>query len=117
VREVEEIKTRSEDLRQQIVEDTEHGVSKAPAARLFDVSLSLVGRYARLAHRGDSLVAAKGSGRHPKIDESANKLLEKDVEERPAATVLQRRRFLERTTAENLSDTTVGRKLKWKGFG
>lgn len=110
------MKAYSEDLRQKIVEATERGVSKAQAARLFGVSLSSVKRYARLARRGDSLAPGKGSGRPAKIDENAKKLLEKDVEERPAATVSERRRFLEHITGESLSDSTVGRRLKRMGF-
>src|SRR5437763_1928626 len=106
------MKAYSEDLRQKIVEATEEGgVSKARAARLFGVSLSSVKRYAGLARRGGSLAPGKGSGRPPKIDENAKKLLEKDVEERPAATLSQRRRFLEHITGESLSDSTVGRML------
>jgi len=110
------MKAYSEDLRQKIVEATERGVSKAQAARLFGVSLSSVKRYARLVRRGGSLAPGKGSGRPPKIDENAKKLLEKDVEERPAATVSERRRFLEHITGESLSDSTVGRSLKRMGF-
>ena len=110
------MKAYSEDLRQKIVEATERGVSKAQAARLFGVSLSSVKRYARLARRGDSLAPGKGSGRPAKIDENAKKLLEKDVEERPAATVSERRRFLEHITGQSLSDSTVGRRLKRMGF-
>ena len=110
------MKAYSEDLRQKIVEATERGVSKAQAARLFGVSLSSVKRYVRLARRGGSLAPGKGSGRPPKIDENAKKLLQKDVEERPAATVSERRRFLEHITGESLSDSTVGRMLKRIGF-
>lgn len=110
------MKAYSEDLRRKIVEATERAVSKAQAARLFGVSLSSVKRYARLARRGGALAPGKGSGRPPKIHENAKKLLEKDVEERPAATVWQRRRFLERITGESLSDSTVGRTLKRMGF-
>ena len=110
------MKAYSEDLRQKIVEATERGVSKAQAARLFGVSLSSVKRYVRLARQGGSLAPGKGSGRPPKIDENAKKLLEKDVEERPAATVSERRRFLEHISGESLSDSTVGRMLKRMGF-
>jgi transposase len=110
------MKAYSEDLRQKIVEATQRGVSKAQAARLFGVILSSVKRYARLARRGGSLAPSKGSGRPPKIDENAKKLLEKDVEERPVATVSKRRRFLEHITGESLSDSTVGRMLKRMGF-
>jgi transposase len=80
------------------------------------MSLSSVKRYAGLARRGGSLSPGKGSGRPPKIEESAKKLLEKDVEVRSAATVSERRHFLERVTGESLSDSTVGRLLKRMGF-
>jgi transposase len=110
------MKAYSEDLRQKIVQATRRGVSKAQAARLFGVSLSSVKRYAGLARRGGSLAPSKSSGRPSKIGESAKKLLERDVQERPAATVSQRRRFLERITGESLSDSTVGRTLKRLGF-
>ena len=110
------MKAYSEDLRQKIVEATERGVSKAQAARLFNLSLSSVKRYARLARQGGSLAPGKGSGRPPKINESAKQLLEKDVQERSAATISERRRFLEHITGESLSDSTVGRMLKRMGF-
>ena len=110
------MKAYSEDLPQKIVEATERGVSKAQAARLFNLSLSSVKRYARLARQGGSLAPGKGSGRPPKIDESAKQLLEKDVQERSAATTSERRRFLEHITGESLSDWTVGRMLKRMGF-
>ena len=93
------------------------GVPKAQAARLFGVSLSSVKRYARLARRGGSPAPAKGSGQPAKIDENAKKkLLDKDVEERPAFTVSQRRRFLEHTTGQSLGHSTVGRMLKRMSF-
>src|SRR3712207_9100637 len=85
----------SEDLRKKIVAAIERGMSKAQAARLFDVSLSSVKRYARTARRGDPLTPKKSPGRPRKAHEKATVLLEKDVEERPSATIGQRRRFLE----------------------
>jgi transposase len=46
----------SEDLRKKIVAAIEQrGMPKAQAARLFDVSLSSVKRYARIASQGESL--------------------------------------------------------------
>ena len=58
----------------------------------------------------------KGGGRPPKIDQNAEKLLEEEVKERPAATVAERCRFLERTTGKVLSASTVKRLLKRLGF-
>jgi transposase len=106
----------SEDLRKKIVAAIERGMSKAQAARLFDVSLSSVKRYSRTAREGGSLEPRKSTGRPTKTDEKARVLLEKDVEERPSATIGQRRRFLEHITATTLSDSTVRRLMKRLGF-
>ena len=111
------MKPYSEDLRTRIVRAVEGGgISKSAAARLFGVSLSSVKRYLRIAQRGVSLAPKKGGGRPPKIDQSAEKLLEEDLKERPAATVSERRRYLEHTTGKSLSDSTVKRLLKRLGF-
>ena len=111
------MKSYSEDLRKRIVRAVEvGGTSKSAAARLFGVSLSSVKRYLRLVERGAALTPRKGGGRPPKMDQTVQKLLEEDVKERPAATVSERRRFLEHTTGKGLSDSTVKRLLKRLGF-
>jgi transposase len=110
------MKPYSEDLRRSIVRAVEDGMSKSAAARLFGVSLSSVKRYLRIAQRGVSLAPRKGGGRPPKIDQNVEKLLEEDVKERPAATVAERCRFLQRTTGKVLSASTVKRLLKRLGF-
>jgi len=51
------------------------------------------------------------------VHRTTQKLLEEDVHKRPAATVCERRRFLERLTGKSLSDSTVRRVLKRLGFG
>ena len=110
------MKAYSEDLRQKIVQTVEGGLSKTQAAHLFNVSLSSVKRYVRNAQRGESLKPRKGSGRPPKVGENEKRLLEDDVQERPAATVSQRRIFLESITGKTLSNPTVRRLLKRMGF-
>jgi transposase len=100
------LRAYSEDLRKKIVSAVERGMSKAQAARLFDVSLSSVKRYSRTARGGGSLEPGKSPGRPRKVNESARALLEADVKERPAATISQRRRFLEHLTGTALSDST-----------
>jgi transposase len=89
---------------------------KAQAARSFDVSLSSVKRYSRMASQGGSLKPRKSTGRPRKAGAKARGLLEKDVQERPSATISQRRRFLEHITGKTLSDSTVRRLLKRMGF-
>ena len=110
------MKPYSEDLRRRIVRAVEGGTSKAAAARLFGVSLSSVKRYLRIVERGAALAPRTGGGRPPKTDQTTEKLLKEDAKERPAATVSQRRRFLEHTTGKALSDSTVKRLLKRLGF-
>ena len=110
------IKPYSEDLRRSIVRAVEGGTSNSAAARLFGVSLSSVKRYLRIAQRGGSLAPKKGGGRSPKIDRTSGKLLTQDVEQRPSATISERRRYLEHTTGKALSDSTVKRLLKRFGF-
>ena len=106
----------SEDLRKKIVAAIERGMSKAEAARTFDVSLSSVKRYARTVRQGDPLTPKKSPGRPRKVDEKAQALLKEDVKERSGATISQRRRFLERITGTDLSDSTVRRLMKRLGF-
>jgi transposase len=106
----------SEDLRKKIVAAIGRGMSKAQAARTFDVSLSSVKRYSRTASQGGSLEPRRSPGRPRKADEKARLLLEKDVEERPSATIGQRRRFLEHVTGTTLSYSTVRRLMKQLGF-
>jgi transposase len=110
------MKPYSEDLRKSIVRAVEDGMAKSAAACFFGVSLSSVKRYARIAQRGASLAPRKGGGRPAKTDQTTRKLLEGDVKERPAATVAERCRFLERTTGKVLSASTVKRLLKRLGF-
>ena len=106
----------SEDLRKKIVAAIGRGMSKAQAARTFDVSLSSVKRYSRTASQGGSLEPRRSPGRPRKAEEKARLLLEKDVEERPSATIGQRRRFLEHVTGTTLSYSTVRRLMKRLGF-
>ena len=110
------MKPYSEDLRLRIVQAVRDGMSKSATARLFGVSLSSVKRYARIANRGASLEPRKGGGRPPKTNETMKKLLEEDVKERPAATVRDRRLFLQSVTGDSLSVSTVKRLLRRLGF-
>ena len=78
----------SEDLRKKkIVEALRRGATKTEAARSFGVSRSSVKRYAKLAEGGRPLAPKRRPGSRPKMDETARRLSEADLEERPAATL------------------------------
>jgi transposase len=106
----------SEDLRKKIVEALRRGTTKSEAARAFGVSRSSVKRYAKLSEEGRPLTPKKRPGSKPKIDESARRLLDADMEERPAATLSERREFLEKAANVRVSDSTMSRMLKRLGW-
>jgi transposase len=106
----------SEDLRKKIVEAVERGMPKIEAARTFGVGISSVKRYAAAARQGRSLTPKKRPGSKPKLDVSARKLLETNLEEHPEATLPQRREFLRRVCGVSVSDSTVSRMFKRMGW-
>jgi transposase len=50
------------------------------------------------------------------MDESARRLLKADLEERPAATLSERREFLEKVAGVRVIDSTVSRMLRRLGW-
>jgi transposase len=106
----------SEDLRKKIIEALRMGMTKTETARTFSVSRSSVKRYAKLAQEGRPLAPKKRPGSKPKIDERARKLLEADLEERPSATLSERREFLQKVAGVQVSDSTVSRMLRRLGW-
>lgn len=106
----------SKDLRKKIVEAVERGMPKTDAARTFGVGISSVKRYVTTARAGRSLAPKKRPGSKPKMDETARRLLEADLEERPSATLPQRCEYLERVADVRVSDSTVSRMLKRLGW-
>ena len=106
----------SEDLRKKIIEALRRGMTKTEAARTFGVSRSSVKRYAKLAEEGPSLAPKKRPGSKLKMDESARRLLEADMQERPAATLSERREYLGRVCDVSVSESTVSRMLRRLGW-
>ncbi len=106
----------SEDLRKKIVRALRRGMGKSEAARTFSVSLSSVKRYAKMADEGRSLAPKKRPGSRPKMGEAAKQLLEADLEERPAATLSERREHPRRVAGVRVSESTVSRMLKRLGW-
>ncbi len=106
----------SEDLRKKVVQAVEKGMPKVEAAKTFGVGISSLKRYVAAARAGRSLAPKRRPGSKPKMDETARRLLESDLEERPAATLPQRREFLRRVAGVRVSDSTVSRMLKRLGW-
>jgi transposase len=110
------MKAYSEDLRAKILEAVDGGMPKSEAARVFGVSRSSVKRYAAARREGRPLAPKKHPGSKPKLDGRARKLLEADVEDRPAITLKDRCRFLEGMVGVSVSESTLSRLLRKMGF-
>ena len=106
----------SEDLRKKIVEAKQRGTPTVEVARTFGVGLSSVKRYAKTARQGGSLRPKRSPGRPPKADERARRLLEADLEERPAATLSERREYLRSAAGLRVSESTISRLLRRMGW-
>lgn len=104
------------DLRKKIVEAKERGTPTAEVARTFGVGTSTVKRYAAAAREGRSLAPKRRPGSKLKMGEAARRFLERDMEERPAATLPERREFLWRVAGVSVSDSTVSRMLRRLGW-
>ena len=106
----------SEDLRKKVVEAKECGMPTVEVARTFGMGISSVKRYAKTAREGSSLRPKKSPGRPPKADERARRLLEADLQERPAATLSERREYLSSVAGLRVSESTVSRLLRRMGW-
>lgn len=110
------MKAYSEDLRTKILEAVDGGMPKSEAARTFGVSRSSIKRYAAARREGRQLAPRKHPGSKPKLDHRARKLLEADVEDRPASTLKDRCHFLKEVVGVSVSESTLSRLLRKMGF-
>jgi transposase len=110
------MKAYSEDLRKKILEAVDRGMTKSEAAKTFGVSRSSVKRYAAARREGRPLTPKKHPGSKPKLDERARKILEADVEHRPAITLKERGRFVKEMAGVSVSESTLSRLLRKMGF-
>ena len=110
------MKAYSEDLRKKILQAVDRGMPKSEAAKTFGVSRSSVKRYAAARREGRPLTPKKHPCSKPKLDGRARRILEADVEERPATTLKDRCRFLEEMVGVSVSESTLSRLLRKMGF-
>ncbi len=102
--------------RRKVVEAVSTGTPKARVARTFGVGLSTVKRYAGRDERGEGLTPHEPPGKHREVDGIAQRLLERDLEERPTATLPERGELLARVAGVEVSDSTISRALRRLGF-
>jgi len=106
----------SEALRKKIFEAVERGTSRSEVARTVGVDLSSVEHYVAAAREGGSLAPKRRPGSRPKLDEGARRLLEADLEDRPAATLPQRREVLRRVCGVgSATPRFLGSSSAWAG--
>jgi len=105
----------SEDLRARIVRAVEQGMSKAEAARRYEVGLSTVKRYVRLG-AGGSLAAKVRPGRPRAIGAVGESALRAQVAAHPDATVEEHRAIWAREQGVAVSRATLGRALARAGL-
>ena len=110
------MKAYSTDLRVRILEAVDKGMPKSEAARTFGVSRSSIKRYAAARREGRPLTPKKHPGSKPKLDERARKILQADVEARPATTLKDRCRLLQEAVGVWVSESTLSRLLRKMGF-
>jgi putative transposase len=99
----------SMDLREKILESVKKGIPKSETARRFGVDRATVKRYCKQLDERGTLEPKKATGKRPKLDEKATKLLLEDLEHRPWATHSQRAQFLFATAGVRVSEATVCR--------
>lgn len=110
------MKAYSVDLRQRIVAAVRGGISKAEAARTFGVGATSVKRYVTRAQRGGSLEPGKAPGNQSKLGDSGVKLLEEDLQARPAATYQNRAELLHELLGVSVSRATICRTIRRMGY-
>jgi len=103
------------DLRARIVRAVERGMSKAEAARRYEVGLSTVQRYVRPG-AGGSLAAKASPGRPRAIDAGAEAALRAQVAAHPDDTVAAHRATWAREQGVAISRATLGRALARAGL-
>jgi transposase len=110
------MKEYSVELREKIVAAIHRGMSKAQTARAFKVGATSVKRYVKLAEEEKPLSPGKAPGRKGKLSGSAMKLLEEDLQARPAVAYEKRADLLQQLLGVRVSRSTICRAIERLGY-
>lgn len=110
------MKAYSPDLRSRIVAAVDAGMSKAEAARHFDVALSSVKRYVRRRAATGSLDPTPRPGRTPLIRPQDLEAVRAQLRAHPAAYLDEHCTLWEQTHKVKLSSITMSRAIRRAGF-
>lgn len=110
------MKAYSPDLRSRIVEAVDAGMSKAEAARRYDVALSTVKRYVRRMQTTGSLDPTPPPGRTPTIRAHQLEALRAQVTEHPAAYLDEHCTRWKQAHGVMVSTWAMGRAIRKAGF-
>src|SRR5579859_1547314 len=110
------MKAYSPDLRSRIVDAVDAGMSKAEAARRFDVALSSVKRYVRRQAATGSLDPTPRPGRTPLIRPQDVEAVRAQLREHPAAYLDEHCALWEQTHGMRVSSITMSRAIRRAGF-
>ena len=110
------MKAYSPDLRSRIVAAVEAGMSKAEAARRFDVALSSVKRYVRQQAATGSLLPTPRPGRTPLIRSYQLEDLRAQVRDHTAAYLDEHCALWKQTHGIEISTITMSRAIHRAGF-
>ena len=106
----------SPDLRSRIVDAVNAGMSKAEAARRFDVALSSVKRYVRRQAATGSLAPTPRPGRTPLIRTQQLEALRAQVRDHAAAYLDEHCALWKETHGIEVSTITMSRAIRRAGF-
>src|SRR5579862_5265016 len=110
------MKAYSPDLRSRIVAAVDAGMSKAEAARPFDVALSSVKRYVRQQATTGSLAPAPRPGRTPLIRSHQLEAVRAQLRDDPAAYLDEHCALWKQSCGYEVSRITMSRAIRRAGF-
>lgn len=110
------MKAYSPDLRQRILRALDNGMSVSKAARVFDVGVSTVRRYARQQRETGNLRPKPIPGRPARISAAEHAALQAQIAAHPALTLARHCELWEQAHGTRVSTATMSRVIRRLGW-